>query len=257
MPNNVQLEPSESESEFEEMLSLYVFGLLDAGDAAQVERRLTSEPRWQSELRAFQDTLSALADPAPVPAGSAERLLKRVQAEAQQHAPQQQHPQPASSSANLPMPQPPLSEPPVTKPLVTRPRPAYLGPLLALGLAAAVAAVLLLPHLSSSPEQQLANYQTQAGAVTTQLNTKDGQKLGTAVRLQDGRAFVLLAKGAPAGKAYQAWQVLGAAPESLGVFNGRSFLTAPLSGKVTFAVSVEPPSGSAQPTTTPILAQVL
>lgn len=237
MPNNPESENRESEGEFEETLSLYAFGLLDVGEAAQVERRLTSEPHWQGELRAFQDTLAALTEPAAVPAGSAERLLARVRADTQ--------PQPTISSPNLPMPQPP------------KPRPAYLGPMLALAMAAAVAAALLLPRLNTSPEQQLARYQAQDGAVTTPLTTKAGENLGTAVRLPDGRAFVLLAKDAPAGRAYQAWQVVGAAPESLGIFSGRSFLTAPLSGKVTLAVSVEPPAGSLQPTTTPILAQVL
>ena len=114
-----------------------------------------------------------------------------------------------------------------------------------------------MTRFNASPERQLARYQAEPGAVSTALTTKEGQALGTAVRLPDGRAFVLLAADAPQGKAYQAWQVVGAAPQSLGVFTGRSFLSSPLGGKVTLAVSVEPPTGSPQPTTTPILAQTL
>ncbi len=235
--------PNESE---QEQLSLYVFGLLNREEAASLERQLASNSSWQRELREMQDTLSALADPVVVPAGSAERLLERVRAD-------QAGLVPAPAPANLPLGGPETQVPRETP----APRRIPYGPLLALGLAAAVAAVLLLPRLNTSPERRLAEYQAQPGTVTTPLTTKDGQKLGTAVRLSDGRAFVLLAADAPQGKAYQAWQVVGSAPVSLGVFSGRSFLSAPLSGGVTLAVSVEPPQGSPQPTTTPILAQTL
>ena len=222
----------------QEQLSLYAFGLLPDAEAAEVERRLETDPAWQSELRAMQDALAWLSEPDVVPVGSAESLLERVRGDQARPAP-----------ATLPLPPTPSEEAP-------QPRAPY-GPFLALLLAAAVVVgVLIFPRLNT-PERQLARYQAQPGAVTTVLATKDGQNLGTAVRLTDGRVFVLLAADAPAGRAYQAWQVIGAAPESLGVFDGRSFLTQPLTGKVTFAVSVEPPSGSKQPTTTPILAQEL
>ncbi|WP_161882549.1 anti-sigma factor domain-containing protein [Deinococcus alpinitundrae] len=243
--------PNESEStEWQEQLSLYAFGLLDGAQAASVERRLTSEPLWQAELRALQDTLAALADPAPVPVGSAERLLERVRADREQSEPAQT---PLVQSSPVPPAAPVAANLPLTAPT----RSPYLGWLVAVALVAAVAAVLILPRLSSTPERQLAEYQTQPGAVSTPLTTQGGQSLGTAVRLKDGRAFVLLVADAPQGRAYQAWQVVGKAPASLGVFKGRSFLSAPLSGPVTLAVSVEPPSGSPQPTTTPILAQTL
>ncbi len=248
--------PNEPEStEWQDQLSMYAFGLLDGAQAASVERRLTSEPLDRAELRALQDTLAALADPAPVPAGSAERLLERVRAD-----------RAASPSAQAPIVQTPLVEPspvppaapaPANLPLTAPTRSPYLGWLAAVALAAAVAAVLIVPRLSSTPERQLADYQTQPGAVSTPLTTKEGQSLGTAVRLKDGRAFVVLVADAPQGRAYQAWQVVGKSPESLGVFKGRTFLSTPLSGSVVLAVSVEPPSGSPQPTTTPILAQTL
>ncbi|AWN22871.1 anti-sigma factor [Deinococcus irradiatisoli] len=227
--------PNESEQERQEQLSLYVFGLLERDEAASLEQQLASNPAWQSELRAMEDTLSALAEPVAVPPGSAERLLARVRAD-----------QAASAPANRSLGASPGGS-----------GRRLVGPLVALGLAAAVAAVLLLPRLNASPERRLAEYQAQPGAVTFPLTAKDGQNLGTAVRLNDGRAFVLLAADAPQGKVYQAWQVVGSAPVSLGVFQGRSFLSRPLGGGVTLAVSVEPPQGSPQPTTAPILAQTL
>ncbi|WP_420597087.1 anti-sigma factor domain-containing protein [Deinococcus sp.] len=229
----------------QEQLSFYAFGLLTGEEAAEVERRLETDSVWQAELRQVQDTLAELAEPGEVPAGSTERLLARVQAD-------QVGVDQVSVPANLPLPS--RTQPPQPKD-APKPRAPY-GPLLALLLAAAaVAAVLVLPRLNS-PERQLARYQAQPGAVTTPL-AANGQALGTAVRLPNGRIYVQLTRSAPPERVYQAWQVVGAAPQSLGLFDGRGFLTPPLEGKVTFAVSVEPPSGSQQPTTTPILAQEL
>ena len=228
----------------QEQLSFYAFGLLTGKEATEVEHRLETDTTWQAELRQMQDTLAELAEPGDVPAGSAGNLLARVQAD---QVGVNQVPAPA----NVPLPRQTPSQPKDAP----KPRAPY-GPLLALLLAAAaVAAVLVLPRLNS-PEAQLARYQAQPGAVTTTL-AANGQALGTAVRLPNGRIYVQLARSAPPERVYQAWQVVGAAPQSLGLFDGRGFLTPPLEGKVTFAVSVEPPSGSQQPTTTPILAQEL
>lgn len=235
-----ELQPNELEQ-----LSLYAFGLLETEAAARVAARLERDPAWRAELGVMQGTLAGLAEAAPVPVGAARRLLDRVRLDAaQSEATQSVKTQPPGNLK--------LSEAP------PRARLPY-GPLFALALTAAVvAALVLVPRLSSAtPEQQLGRYQAEPGAATTALKTKDGQALGSAVRLKDGRTFVLLAADAPAGKAYQAWQVVGAAPRSLGVFKGRSFLSEPVAGKVVFAVSVEPPAGSEQPTTTPILAQEL
>jgi anti-sigma-K factor RskA len=235
-----ELQPNELEQ-----LSLYAFGLLDAEAAARVDARLERDPAWRAELGLMQGTLAELAEPGAVPVGAAGRLLERVRQDQALTDQAPTGPTPASP-ANLK-----LSEAP-------KPRAPY-GPLLALALTAAViAGLVLFPRLTSqTPEQQLGRYQAEPGAATTALKTKDGQNLGTAVRLKDGRTFVLLAANAPEGRAYQAWQVIGAAPRSLGVFKGRSFLSTPIAGKVVFAVSVEPPAGSPQPTTTPILAQEL
>ena len=253
-----ELQPNELEQ-----LSLYAFGLLDPEAAARVDARLERDPAWRAELKLMQGSLAGLAEAAPVPTGSVQRLLERVRQDAAQTVQARTVQAPLSTaslstqppSTQLPSTQPPenlkLPEPPTAR--------VPYGPLFALALTAAVvAALVLVPRLTSTtPEQQLGRYQAEPGAATTALSTKAGQTLGTAVRLKDGRAFVLLAADAPQGRAYQAWQVVGAAPRSLGVFKGRSFLSEPIAGKVVFAVSVEPPSGSAQPTTTPILAQAL
>ena len=127
MPNEPELEQLESQ----EQLSLYAFGLLDGPEAAEIERRLAADPAWQAELRVMQDTLAALTEPAEVPAGSAERLLARVRAEAAPPALSTSQPladAPSSVPANLPLP--------VDRPVRRLP----YGPLLA--LAAAVAVVL-------------------------------------------------------------------------------------------------------------------
>lgn len=60
---------------------------------------------------------------------------------------------------------------------------------------------------------------------------------------------------APNGRAYQAWQIADGKPVSLGLINGSGPLTvnADLKDASAIAISVEPPGGSQQPTTTPIL----
>jgi anti-sigma-K factor RskA len=56
-------------------------------------------------------------------------------------------------------------------------------------------------------------------------------------------------------RAYQAWQITGAGPVSLGLVSGRgpTAIRADLSNASAIAITVEPAGGSAAPTTTPML----
>ncbi len=58
-----------------------------------------------------------------------------------------------------------------------------------------------------------------------------------------------------ANQSYQAWQITGSGPVSLGVvaYRGTTAVQADLSGASALALSVEPAGGSRAPTTTPIL----
>ena len=128
-------------------------------------------------------------------------------------------------------------------------------------LGAAAAAALLFgvwfgfspPSQSELLEARLQNYLAQPGATRFELRGEAGEDLGTLVRLEDGQLFVALESEPASGRTYQAWEIAGSDPVSLGTFE-RSFLTRRVPQGSTFAISSEPEGGSPQPTTTPITA---
>ncbi len=63
----------------------------------------------------------------------------------------------------------------------------------------------------------------------------------------------------PSGRIYQAWQITGSGPVSLGTVSnsGPTAFSADLSATSAIAVSIEPTGGSPQPTTTPLLVTKL
>ncbi|MEF2278105.1 anti-sigma factor [Deinococcus sp. YIM 134068] len=213
-----------------DQLTAYALGLLPPEEEARVHAALAADPALRAGVDADLEALTALAETLPqppVPDGAEERLLARLRAEV---------PRPAA---------------PVAPPIERRPRRLWL-PLAALGLAAALALFFVL-----RPEDDpLRRYADTPGAITQPLQA-DGNDLGQLVRLPDGRAYVYLSQPAETGRVYQAWQVRDGVPVSLGLFEGQGFLFAGLPAGATVAVSVEPPGGSEQPTTTPLLVQRL
>ncbi len=220
------------------MLSAYALGLLGGPEQREVQAYLTEHPDLAAEVRAEQEALTALVfslPPEPVPAGDADRLMARVRAE---QVTREVAPAPA-------------------RPTPGRRRPAWPWSL-AVAAAVALAALTVWPSVQNRPTPQtLSQYQDQPGAVSQPLRAQGGGALGTLVRLPDGRAFVQLTAEPQGGRVYQAWSVQNGAATSLGVFDGRQILTPPLATGSAFAVSVEPPGGSPQPTTTPIVVQPL
>lgn len=220
-----------------EQLLAYALGQLSPAEAAQVEAAIGADPALAAEVQADQDALLALVealdlDAAQVPPGAEERLLARLHAEE------------------------PLTEPHPSAPgrvrVAPHSRSGRSTPLwTAVALAAAVGTALWL----RPPADPLARYAAVPGARQQTLGSA-GTPLGTLVRLPDGRVYLRLAQEADQGRTYQLWQIQGGAPVSLGVF-GRGVLTAALPRGVSLAVSVEPPGGSAQPTTTPLFVQAL
>ncbi|BDP40851.1 anti-sigma E factor [Deinococcus aetherius] len=217
-----------------DQLTAYALGILPPEEEARVRAALDADPALRAQVDADQEALVALAEALPqepVPGGAEERLMARLVRE---------RPEPAAPVVS--------AAPPVTR---RRPNRTWL-PLAALGLAAALALVLVL-----RPEgDPLRRYASTPGATTQPLEA-NGNRLGQLVRLPDGRAYVYLAQPAEAGRIYQMWQIQGGVPVSLGLFEGQGFLLTGLATGATVAVSVEPPGGSPQPTTTPILVQTL
>lgn len=215
----------------EDTLISYALGHLTPEEEAEVEAQLRAHPEDAATLTAYQELLSELVlalPPEPLPERGEAELLARVRAV------------PAAESA-------PPSRPPVL-------RYAWLGAL----AAAAVVALLYLSVLSPpDPDarvaRELQNYQSQPGAVSYPLSAQgQPEPLGTLVRLGDGRVFVALSEPPEGERVYQAWDI-AEAPVSLGTFDGRTFLSSDAVAEGhTFGLTLEPPGGSEQPTSTPL-----
>ncbi len=131
-----------------------------------------------------------------------------------------------------------------------------------LGVAAAAATLLVawlaLFQFQPPPELQAERRLEQLcqdQAVTCQTLTDDaGEALGTLARQPGNELFVVLNEPPPAGQVYQAWEIVGEIPRSLGIFRERVLeVEEPLAAGSVFGLSLEPPGGSPQPTTTPIV----
>ncbi len=207
-------------------LIAYALGTLSPQETQAIERELPANPDAEAELRALQDSLADLVmelPPEPVSPDAERALLARLNT---------QRPAPAPR------------------------RNIWLWPLVA---AACVALAIVGVGNTSwyqglQVQQQLQAYSGQAGAVRTPLLASGGRSIGTTVRLPDGRVFVALDQPPPGSdRVYQAWSIAGGVIRSLGVFNGRTFLTQQAtvqSGQ--FGITVEPLGGSTQPTSAPI-----
>ncbi|MPY67315.1 anti-sigma factor [Deinococcus sp. SDU3-2] len=212
-------------------LLAYALGTLSPAEAARVEADLDRDPALRAELRADLDALALLLDDldpqaVPVSAGAEQTLLARVRAEGS--------PGPGAAPIPLPSARPPRRWP------------------VAVGLVAALALVfVLLPRPQADP---LEAYLETPGAVERSLES-DGERVGTLVQLPQGRVFVQLSRPLPPQRTYQLWRIENGTPVSLGTFERGLLVT--LAPGSTLAVSVEPPGGSPQPTTTPLFVQPL
>ena len=256
----------------EDILVSYAFGHLGTEEEAVVETHLNAHPEDAATVVGYLDSLTGLVltlPPQPLATTGKTELLARVRSAellarvrdadrvaapiaAPTPEPTQQPTWTHATGATPPpvvvLPRAPETDPP--RPSVLR-RYGWLG-----ALSAAVVALLYLTLSSTllDPDARtvraLREYQAQPGAASYALEGSE-EPLGTLVQLQDGRVFVALG-APPAEGVYQAWAI-GDAPVSLGTFDGRTFLSpdAVAAGQ-TFGVTLEPPGGSEQPTTTPL-----
>ncbi|GGO34211.1 anti-sigma factor domain-containing protein [Deinococcus humi] len=216
-------------------------GTLSPQDEARVQAALEADPELQAEYSSDLAALHALADhlpPAQVPEGAADRLMARVRAERQAAPPP------------LPLTPAQAQEAPTKAQSGRKNWGLGLG---ALGLAAALALFFAL----RPPADPLTRYAAMPGAVSQPLTGADQTQIGQVVRLENGSAFLYLSAAPPSDRVYQLWKIEGGTPVSLGVIDGQGKLVQDAPDGLTLAVSVEPPGGSEQPTTTPILVQQL
>lgn len=221
----------------------YALGHLSPEGEAAVARHLQAHPEDAARVAGYLDIFADLAltlEPEALPETGEADLLSRVR---------QVAPTPAPTLAPNPAAVPPV---------VVLPRRGGRGTAWWLsGLAAAaVLAGLYLTVLSPDARvaRELRAYQTEPGAASYTL-AQEGQPeaLGTLVRLQDGRVFVALDAPPTEPQVYQAWSIVEA-PESLGTFSSRTFVSAePVAAGATFGLTLEPPGGSPAPTSTPLV----
>jgi len=257
----------------EDILVSYAFGHLGTEEEAVVETHLNGHPEDAATVSGYLDGLTGLVLALPIESlgatGKTELLARVRSAELLarvRDADRVSVPTAATTAATTAEPSleptPPATDaapPPVMRlPPEVEPRPpilryAWLG-----ALSAAVVALLYLTLSATllDPDARTARalrgYEARPGATSYVLEGAEASDpLGTLVQLQDGRVFAALG-APPTGGVYQAWAI-GDAAVSLGTFGGRTFLSpGAVAAGETFGVTVEPPGGSEQPTTTPL-----
>ena len=224
-------------------LTAYALGTLSPEQQAEVEKALERDPEARREVRAMQDALTDMVlelEPVALRPDAEQSLLARVRG------------QTSSVQAHTSVLE--VSRPQVQSQQQHR---WVLGAALA-GIAAVIALAVVIPNLPAVQEQRIQSefreYSSRPGAVAQPLLDARGESAGRLVRLATGEVFVLLDKAPVNARVYQAWRIeKGQNPVSLGVYSNRNFLTSrAVPNGETFAISLEPPGGSDQPSSAPI-----
>ena len=227
----------------DDVLISYALGHLSPDDETAVVAHLRTHPEDAARVAGYLETFAALAftlEPEVLPETGEADLLSRVR---------QVAPTPAPTLAPNPAAVPPVIVLPERR--GGRGTAWWLSGLAAAAVLAGVYVTVLSPDARVARE--LRAYGTEPGATSYTL-AQDGQAepLGMLVRLQDGRVFVALDALPTEPQVYQAWSIANA-PESLGTFPGRTFVsTEPVAAGATFGLTLEPPGGSPAPTSTPL-----
>jgi anti-sigma-K factor RskA len=220
-----------------DVLLEYVMGGLTPEREKEVAAYLRQNPEDAAWVRDMFETVTAVAldqEPAIVPASAENDLLKRIRKE-------------SAAKAN---------------PVPVRSKRSRFWPLLGLGAALGLVLFFIAQPLLRNPEAALAKRleQTcaQTGVVCQALVNEANAEIGTLAKRPDNTLLVVFNEAPPQGQVYQGWEIVGDQPSSLGVYDGRVLeITQPLTTGSAFGVTLEPPGGSLQPTTTPIVVYVI
>jgi anti-sigma-K factor RskA len=221
-----------------EVLLEYVMGSLTPEREKEVAAYLRQNPNDAAWVRDMFEAVAKVAlsqEPATVPANSADDLLKRIRKESEAKA----------------------GPAPVIQAKPRRMLWAFLG----MGSGMALALVLWfgggrLAFENYQIAQQLNRMCSESSCQT--LFDDSNKELGTLVRKADNTLLVVFKNNPPKGQVYQGWEISESGAASIGVYEGRIMRIAqPLKVGNTFGVTLEPPGGSPQPTTTPIVVYKL
>lgn len=261
-------DPSDREAMLD-LVAAYAIHAVDEHERDFVEAHLDDDPRYREELGRYFAAAAALTIEAPVPASTWDAIVSRT------------GPSAGLGSAELIAEDGRVAEDDrvteddrVSEEGRVRPGPANVIALdaaragrrsrvrvaFAAAAASAVIAVPVTLQFAGGATHSIAALASraakQSGTRTAALRSADGSELANAVVTADGRGYLQrdALPALPEGQSYQLWAITGATPVSAGVL-GRDpsvvafIVDAPTSA---IAISVEPTSGSSQPTDTPI-----
>ena len=253
----------------QDTLVAYVLGLLSPKDEDEVTQHLRAHP---DEAAWVKDSFEALATyalsntPEALPEDAEAKLLARIQQapadrvgvyKRQTGTAQTEQPGEAREAGE--------KEAEDAPPQIESQPGSQSGPwsvrTLWLGLATAAAVVVLAWLSVSGPRSEDAQIVSELetlcarqDGVCQTLTDSQSEPIGTLARRADNSVLVVFDAEPPPESVYQAWEIVGDTPRSLGTFDDRVVnIPAPLPAGSTFGVTLEPPGGSPQPTSTPIV----
>jgi anti-sigma-K factor RskA len=216
-----------------DVLLEYVMGGLTPEREKEVAAYLRQNPDEAAWVRDMFETVANVAldqEPVSVPASAESDLLKRIRQESEAKA------RPAAS---------------VPKRRNFR---GQLGIGLALGVALFFIVQQFLPEPPLTVAERLEQTCNETGVVCQPLLDANSVEIGTLARRPDNTLFVVFNAPPPSGQVYQGWEIAESGIASRGTYEGQVLeITQPLATGSTFGVTLEPPGGSPQPTSTPII----
>lgn len=246
------------ETEIRELLALAAVGALDPGEDARLRSQIADRPELAAELARYEEAAASLADAVATPPPPALRA--------------------SVLAAVRDVPQAGASEPAATPPVASEVAPAPVVPIeaargrnrrwFAAGAFAAVAAaavgVLAIGPLRDDGDGgvQVADVVADADAVTIAFDGElDELQL---VHSPNHNAVALVGEGVPSladEQVYELWLVRDDDPQRVDIFepddDGRVELLIPdmdPPAGASFAITIEPPGGSDEPTSTAVAA---
>jgi anti-sigma-K factor RskA len=241
-PNNINLDDIK--------LLDYITGGLTPQEERELAAYLQAHPDKAAEARDLFELMTEVAlseAPEPIAADAEASLLARIRN--QEEATTNQTSTPASPY--LPPSDPAQSGSTQSRPVQTRRAQWWL----ALAAAAVLAlAIYVVRPTGSTIDNQLATECARDTVTCERLVDANNNAFATLAIRADNSIYIVFDAPPPNGNVYQGWEIADGVPQSLGVWDSRDFDSqVALAEDSAFGVSLEPPGGSSQPTTTPIV----